>query len=245
MHGNALKILHYCTYKMEENEKNPAFARLKKFIATKNGSWKHFFASWFSKPAYLIILVSNIAIFYLPGMDLHKHSGSIIWIYMVQSLMIGVMHFFKLMFYRFSAPSRPTDWKSPKAIAIFFLVHFSFFHFVYAFFIPPSKADWGIVWEGAAVFGFALIVNTIQHFGKENSGKYNANDFMFLPYVRIFPIHVAIILGMFFSAFTGDFSAVVVFLLFFKIAIELFLEYMQQLGVSFAEIAEINKENNE
>jgi uncharacterized membrane protein (DUF106 family) len=116
------------------------------------------------------------------------------------------------------------------------MVHYGFFHFVYAVFIPPRNADWNLVLQGAAVFGFALIINTMRHFKQENSGKYNANDFMFLPYVRIFPIHLAIILGMFFSAFTGNFAPVVYVLFVLKSSLELFLEYMQQLGVSFADL---------
>lgn len=221
---------------MSGEQGKAGFKELGQLLDSKNGSWQNFFSSWLRNPSYIIIVVTNIAIFFIPGLDIKTQSATILWIYMVQSLMIGVVHFFKLIFYRFAKPVRTTDWKNPKAIAVFFLFHFGFFHFLYTFFISPSKADWSLVWQGASVFAFGLFVNTIRHYSQENSRKYNANDFMFLPYVRIIPIHIAIILGGFFSSITGNMSGIVVVLVVLKTVIELFLEYLQQLGVSFAEL---------
>lgn len=221
---------------------NTGFKVLGQLIQAKGGSWRNFFASWFKSPAYLIVLATNLAIFFIPGLDIAKQAYSLLWIYLGQSLLIGLVHFLKLMFYRFAPASRPQDWKSPKAIAIFFLIHFGFFHFIYAMFINPKYADLRIVGEGLMVFSFGLLLNTMRHFKRENSGTYNANDFMFLPYVRIFPIHIAIILGMFASAFTGNMAPVVVVLAIFKILIEMGLEYFQQLGISFAEIQTVSDE---
>ncbi len=231
---------------MEEESSKIGFSDLKKYLLTKNASWSHFFKSWVTNPSYVILIFSNLAIFFLPGMDLKKQAVTIVWIYMMQSILIGIVHVFKLWFYKFSKPTRPTDWKNPKALAVFFLFHYGFFHFVYAFFINPYDANWDLVMQGAAVFGFALIINTFRHFKQENSGKYNANDFMFLPYVRVLPIHMAIILGIFFSVFSGNLAPVVYVLMILKTGMELFLEYLQQLGISFADIQDIKKiETNE
>jgi hypothetical protein len=177
-----------------------------------------------------------LALFFLPGLDLKHNALTFIWIYMVQSLMIGVVHVFKLNFYHFALPNRPTDWKSPMALSIFFIFHYGFFHFVYYFFIPPNEVNWDVVTQGAAIFMGALILNTIRHYKMENSGKYNANDFMLLPYVRIMPIHLAIILGGFLSVITGSYSGVFIVLALIKTMLELFLEYMQHLGVSFSDL---------
>jgi hypothetical protein len=87
-----------------------------------------------------------------------------------------------------------------------------------------------------------LIWNTIKHFQKENSGSYTAVDFMFLPYVRIIPIHIAIILGGFVGAITGSFAAVFVILAVLKTLLELFLEYLQYLGMSFSDLQKSKSE---
>lgn len=220
---------------MTSNLENQDSGKLYAYLKSKNASWADFMKRFFTKPAYLIVVVSNLALFFLPQLDLKNNALTFIWIYMVQSLMIGVVHVFKLNFYRFSLPTRPTDWKSPHALSVFFLFHYGFFHFVYYFFIPPNHVNWDVVLQGASIFMGALILNTMRHYKKENSGNYNANDFMLLPYVRIIPIHIAIILGGFLSAITGSYSGIFVVLAIMKTVLELFLEYMQHLGVSFSD----------
>jgi hypothetical protein len=59
---------------------------------------------------------------------------------------------------------------------------------------------------------------------------------MFLPYVRIIPIHIAIILGSFFSAISGNFAPVFIVLAVLKTVMELGLEFAQSKGVSLADI---------
>lgn len=214
-----------------------------KYLKLHNASWSDFFRQLLQKPAYLLIVVSNLAIFLLPNLNLQNNAITFLWIYMVQSLLIGLVHFFKLNFYKFSPANGRLEWKNPHAISLFFLVHYGFFHFVYFFFLPPKNVDWFVVLEGASIFMFALLVNTIRHFSKENSGTYSATDFMFLPYVRIIPIHIAIILGGFLSVFTGGFTGVFVLLAVFKTGLELFLEYLQHLGISFSALSKISNGN--
>lgn len=212
------------------------YSGLKAWLKLRKASWKDLLQEVFTKPAYTIVLVSNLAVFLLPGLDLKDNAISFLWIYMMQSILIGLVHVVKLNVYRFAPATRPADWKNPRALSLFFLVHYGFFHFVYAFFIPPAGVNWQVVLEGAAIFSLALIWNTIRHYKSESSGQYNANDFMFLPYLRIIPIHFAIILGGFLSAVTGSFSAVFVILAVIKTAMELGMEYFQHLGISFAEL---------
>lgn len=216
---------------------------MQRYFKEKNASWKDFGQKAFTNPNYLIIIAANLSIFLLPNLNLKENAITFIWIYMVQSLLIGLFHFVKLNVYRFAPATRSKDWKNPHAISLFFLVHYGFFHFVYFFFLPPAGVHWDVVLQGSAIFGSMLIVNTIRHFSQENSGKYNANDFMFLPYVRILPIHMAIILGGFISIVTSGFIGVFVVLAIIKTLLELFLEYLQQLGVSFSDINKLGKDD--
>lgn len=212
---------------------------LMNYLRSKGGGTRHFLGSILRHPGYWILIVTNLAVFFIPGMDLRHQSVTLVWIYLGQSILIGVVHVFKLWFYKFAPHSgNPNDWKSPKAIAVFFCFHYGFFHFIYAMFVPFGKTDKTLLMEGLAIFAAGLILNTIRHFNRENSGRYNANDFMFLPYARILPIHMAIILGSMLAAATGSYLAVFVVLAVLKTLLELGLEYAQQLGVSIAELQE-------
>jgi hypothetical protein len=211
---------------------------LKRKGASAAGFWRQVF----TRPAYAIVVVSNLAIFFIPGLDLKTQATTFLYIYLIQSLLIGLVHVVKLNTYRFAPALRPQDWKNPHLISIFFIVHFGFFHFVYTFFIPAKNVDWDVVLYGTTINLAVLIINTIRHFSTENSGRYSAADFMFLPYVRIIPIHIAIIVGGFFSAIAGSFAPVMVALGIIKTALEMFLEYLQSLGISFQELKNTNEE---
>lgn len=223
----------------------PSFSTLNEYVRSRGGSLSHFLRSLLTVPAYWIVIASNVAIFFLPGMNLKEKATTLIWIYLGQSIMIGIVHALKLFTYRFSPfTGKPGEWSSPKALGAFFLAHFGFFHFVYAMFIPFKRIDMMLFTEGLAIFGLSLFINTIRHFPKENSGNYNANDFMFLPYFRIIPIHIAIILGGMVSIFSGGNAGVFVILAILKTVMEMGMEYAQHLGVSLADINNFTEAKN-
>lgn len=211
--------------------------RLKKYLREKGLNWGNFFRFLFSNYSTFIIIFSNVAVFFIPGLHLKTDSISLLWIYLCQSLLIGLVHIIKLNAYKFAPSTQKKDTiKSTLGISIFFAFHYGFFHFVYAFFIPPTNVNWTLVTEGIVIFSVTLLINTIQHYPKENSGKYSAGDFMFLPYVRIIPIHIAIILGSFFGVISGSFAPVFIVLAALKTIMELGLEFAQSKGVSLADI---------
>lgn len=220
---------------MDEGAK--AWQELRNYLSSKGGSRRGFFLSWLTHPAYWLVIATNLGVFFLPGLDLKTQSVTLVWIYLGQSILIGVVHVLKLMTYRFAPWSgKSNEWKSPKAIGVFFCFHYGFFHFIYAMFVPFSKIDTTLWLEGLGIFTLGLIINTIRHFNRENSGTYNANDFMFLPYVRIFPIHIAIIIGSMLAAISGNYTAVFAVLAVMKTTLELGMEYAQQLGISMADL---------
>ena len=219
---------------MDQSREN---LKLKKYLAEKGLNWGNFFRFLFSNYATFIIIFSNVAVFFIPGLHIKTDAISLLWIYLCQSILIGILHIFKLNFYRFAPSNSPNDTiKSTLGISIFFFFHYGFFHFVYAFFIPPAQVNWMLVGEGILIFSVMLLINTIQHYPRENSERYSAGDFMFLPYVRIIPIHIAIILGSFFSAISGNFAPVFITLAVLKTSMELGLEFAQSKGVSLADM---------
>lgn len=218
-----------------ENTK-PGYKELMVAVRKRRGSGRGFLLAFFRNPGMWLILLSNMAVFFIPGLDIARDAYTLLWIYLCQSLLIGLLHFFKLLFYRFAPPSGSSNVMNPKAIALFFLVHFGFFHAVYAMFIPPSKADWILVVQGAAIFFCSLILTTMQHFSAENSGKYKAMEFMFFPYLRIIPIHMAIILGGFMGAVSGNAAPIFYVLVGIKILLELVIEYFHVLGLKMSDV---------
>ncbi len=215
------------------------------YLQSKGGGWAHFINCFFTSPMFWIVILSNMAVFFLPGMDLKEKSTTLIWIYLGQSIMIGIVHALKLFTYKFQAYSgRANDWTSPKALGAFFIVHYGFFHFIYSNFIPFKNIDMMLFSEGLGIFALSLFLNTVKHYSKENSGMYNANDFMFLPYLRIIPIHIAIILGGMVSLFTGGNTGVFIVLAILKTTMEIAMEYAQLLGISLADIKNFDEKKN-
>lgn len=78
--------------------------RLKKYLREKGLNWGNFFRFLFSNYSTFIIIFSNVAVFFIPGLHLKTDSISLLWIYLCQSLLIGLVHIIKLNAYKF-APS--------------------------------------------------------------------------------------------------------------------------------------------
>lgn len=236
-------ILRYCasySYYCNMEDTKPGYKDLMVAVRKKRGSVRGFGSAFFRYPGMWLILISNLAVFFIPGLDISRDAYTLLWIYLSQSILIGFLHFCKLLFYKFAPASGPSNWINPRAIALFFLVHFGFFHAVYAMFIPPSKADWIVVVQGAAIFFCSLILNTLQNWSVENSGKYKANEFMFFPYLRIIPIHIAIILGGFLGAVSGNAAPIFYVLVGIKILLELVLEYFHALGLKMSDVETVD-----
>ena len=132
--------------------------------------------------------------------------GLLLWPYWVQSVVIGVFSYRRIKaLQRFStegfrinersvAPSEETK----RATARFFALHYGFFHLGYALFLAmyglPLR-DW--LWVGAAAAGF--LYNHWQSFERfreaDRQGCPNIGTLMFLPYLRVVPMHIAVIVG--------------------------------------------------
>ena len=149
--------------------------------------------------------------------------GTIMAIYWAQSVIIGIFWFFKMITLKeFSVKDFKINDQPVKATqgtkiqtAVFFAVHYGFFHFGYATFIfKGMKLDIdlnSVIWM-ATVFvmyqGFSFFYNTKwQQNKKPNIGK-----MMFFPYARIIPMHFTILLGGWLSQ--GKFQGNLVLVLF-------------------------------
>lgn len=136
--------------------------------------------------------------------------GELMAIYWVQSVIIGFFHVFRMLLLRrfctegfTSNGERVPETSSGKiSTAIFFAIHYGFFHFIYAIFLvgmfdAGSPGPSGGTWFLLSVLGFLLGhgYSFYQNVRADLDRKPNLGTMMFLPYARIIPMHLTIILG--------------------------------------------------
>jgi hypothetical protein len=153
----------------------------------------------YTDPSFILLLAINIycIIYY------HQNpSGfaSIVWLYWFQSVLIGVFNFADMITVR--NPDNDiidsnTGKKTSKGCAsFFFLVHYQGFHFGYAIFILTmirGKVDGLFLLLGIAAFAVNQIVQFVRHKRDEKQRSVSLSTMMFLPYLRIVPMHLMIL----------------------------------------------------
>jgi len=169
----------------------------------------------FSKTSTWTIVFSNVIVIFFAIVD-NLSAFEVLWIYWFQSVIIGVFNFIKIIslkeftttgFRRGGSELPPT--KAAKiSTAIFFLIHYGFFHFVYAIFLGGFS---GIIASGtlnsqnnyllitSLVFFISYLIEYIQATRTLQGEIPNLGIIMFAPYFRIIPMHFTIIIGGFVS----------------------------------------------
>lgn len=145
---------------------------------------------------------------------------SMLVIYWAQSVIIGCFHFVRIIRLRqfstkgFTSNGErvPETAKGKWSTALFFAVHYGFFHLVYLVFVfamasgsfdgfssgngwNPAKGD--LIWILSAVLGFLAGhgFSFRQNVAADLRRRPNLGVMMFLPYARIVPMHLTIIFG--------------------------------------------------
>jgi hypothetical protein len=142
----------------------------------------------------------------------------ILWVYWIQSVIIGVFNFFRLLTLKnydtkdFMMDGKPlvSSSESNYAAAIFFAIHYGIFHLVYLIFLSIASflrqdevfrlpALWFII-ASAAIFVLNHAFSFISRFAKDRKKKQNLGAVMFFPYARIIPMHLCIVFGLAFDS---------------------------------------------
>ena len=140
--------------------------------------------------------------------------GTVMWIYWGQSVIIGVFNVVRMWTLQdFTTdglkmngqPVAPTT-ASKRYVAIFFMVHYGFFHLVYAIFLTTMTNLSGQDARMILICTAAFFVNHLfsYYYNKDNDDKRKVNlgTLMFFPYARIIPLHITIITGLMLSKTT-------------------------------------------
>ena len=160
----------------------------------------------------IILIITNLIIIFLAiyqGWSLI----TIMWIYWYQSVIIGFFTFLKILcLKKFSTknfrinkqPVKPT--KSTKLFtAFFFLAHYGIFHLGYLFFLTTGVVAFldlntlNLVFliPGILIFFFNHLFSFLYNYKKDSEKVRNIGTVMFLPYLRIIPMHITIVFSIF------------------------------------------------
>lgn len=154
----------------------------------------------------IVTAVANVALLVL-ALWLGWTFAALIWPYWIQSVAIGAFNAHRMsQLRRFSTdglkingkPVPATD-RSKNRVTAFFCLHYGLFHLVYLVFLfakaPSAAGEWPWIVGGGLAF---VIIQAFAHrrvLAEDAQGCPNLGHMMFLPYLRILPIHLTILLG--------------------------------------------------
>lgn len=159
----------------------------------------------FSNPSTLFLLLGNIyCIWYYEKYP--EDFATIVWIYWFQSIIIGFFNFLELVTIKnnelHDENKSGTFFKSGCS-GWFFLFHYGIFHLVYFVFLlvdfNVASVKKLVLLIGIATFFLESLIGFIRHKVVEKTEKVNVGVLFFLPYLRIIPMHLMILLPSFFG----------------------------------------------
>ncbi|HUD41510.1 MAG TPA: DUF6498-containing protein [Dokdonella sp.] len=155
---------------------------------------------------YAGLLISNLLVLVL-ALWQDWPVSMLIWPFWLQSVVIGALHVQRMLALRdfstegLKANGRPVPETEAgkRSTAWFFAFHYGFFHAGYLVFLftlaPVPPGEWRWVLIGGAAFAIGQLAEQRAVLARDARGRPNLGFLMFLPYLRVVPMHLAIAAG--------------------------------------------------
>lgn len=183
-------------------------------------------------PAVLALLVMNL----IPLIGVMKFgwdAGTIIFLYWLENVIIGVLNIPKILALR-SNPGAGPSGRRPVFLAVFFSLHYGGFCLGHYIFLrttfpelPPFSQMFGaltgslFIWSLLGLAASHLMSMFINFYGKKEYLARTPNKQMFIPYSRIALLHIVIILSGLLAVSVGQGLAMLILLVAIKIGFDL------------------------
>lgn len=174
----------------------------------------------FNDQSIQALLGSNLLVIVL-ALIFGFNLAELVWIYFLQNLIIGYYNFKRIRLLKnfatdgFTMNDRPVP-ETPEArdkTAFFFLAHYGFFHIGYLLFLTDghnlNSFEIATIFISATVFLFNHRYSFQINHQRDLAGKPNIGIMMFLPYLRVVPMHLITIFG--FLVFANSVAALMFF----------------------------------
>jgi hypothetical protein len=133
----------------------------------------------------------------------------LLWPYWLQSVVIGWYNVRRVLALRqfridgIAGYDKGSDESTKRLTAFFFALHYGLYHLLYLFFLLPVMTDLqpaplDLLFLAVAVVSFALTQRAAHAriVASDRTGSPYMGKLMFLPYLRVVPMHAAIIVGV-------------------------------------------------
>ncbi len=159
-------------------------------------------------PAFIFLIAINAYCiwYYQTNPD---EFNTLLFLYWGQSVLIGLFNFVDMLTVKnvvtgsMTINNVPADSssKSKGCTSLFFLFHYGIFHLVYGIYIfiyTKLDVDLHFILIGLAAFSLNLIVQFVRHKQWQQYNAVNIGSMFILPYLRIIPMHLMILIPIFF-----------------------------------------------
>lgn len=163
---------------------------------------------WNDLSFWILILANGYLVYYYYRQP--TIFTTLIWLYWAQSVMLGAINILDILTVRkvntheqFKSEGKMVTTSFTRRVpsALFFMLHYGFFHAGYFVFLLTMKKSGPVQWDFFRYFLYAFlagqIITFVQHKIQQQKEETSLSRLFATPYIRIIPMHFTIILSGF------------------------------------------------